>query len=229
VTIKAVVFDLHGTIVEYKVNSKAARAEVIQFLTEQGIPQSFFSPNESYFDALNKLEPYVKEQPVKGKSYHQLRKRVFDILDKYEMENIESTCLIPGMLETLQILKKMGFKLGLLTVNGQKATDRILTKYELKDYFQAVIARELAPRFKPNPLHLEALLKVLEVIPEEAIVIGDSVSDVKVAHAVKAMAIGVLGGLASKDDLLHAGTDYISNSPRELISIIKKVDSIKNQ
>jgi HAD superfamily hydrolase (TIGR01509 family) len=227
-TIKAVIFDLHGTIVEYKVNSKAARAEVIQFLTEQGIPQSFFSPNESYFDALNKLESYVKEQPAKGKSYQQMRKRVFEILDKYEMENIETTCLIPGMLETLQTLKKMGFKLGLLTVNGQKATDRILAKYGLKDYFQAVIAREMAPRFKPNPLHLEALLKMLEVNPEEAVVVGDSVSDVKVAHAVKAIAIGVLGGLASKDDLLSAGTDYISNSSPDIISIIKRVNSMKN-
>jgi len=226
--IKAIVFDLHGTIVEYKVNSKAARAEVIQFLTSQGIPVSFFSPNESYFDALNKLESYVKEHPTEGLYYHRLRKCVFDILDKYEMENIESTCLIPGMLQILQTLNRMGFKLGLLTVNGQKATDVILKRYGLNCYFQAVISREAAPRFKPNPLHLEALLAALEVVPKEVVVVGDSVSDVKVAHALKAIAIGVLGGLASKEDLLRAGTDYISDSPADLLSIIRRIGPVKN-
>jgi len=222
-TIKAVIFDLHGTIVEYKVNSKAARAEVTQFLIEQGIPPSFFSPNESYFEALNKLEAYVKDQPMRGKDYRQLRKCVFDILDKYEMENINSTCLIPGILETLQTLKKMGLKLGLLTVNGQKATDHLLSKFELNDYFQAVITRELAPRLKPNPLHLEAVLKLLKVTPQEAIVVGDSVLDIKVAHALKTLAIGVLGGLASKDELVRAGADHMSDTPADLIPIIKKL------
>ena len=133
---------------------------------------------------------------MREKGYSQLRKRVFDILDKYEMENIDSTCLVHGIVETLQTLKKMGLKLGLLTVNGQKATDHLLSKFELNDYFQAAITRELAPRLKPHPLHLEAVLKLLKVTPQEAIVVGDSASDIKVAHALKTLAIGVLGGLA---------------------------------
>lgn len=222
-TIKAVIFDLHGTIVEYKVNSKAARAEVTQFLIGQGIPPSFFSPNESYFEALNKLEAHVRDQPMTGKSYRQLRKCVFDILDKYEMENITSTFLIPGIIENLQTLKRMGLKLGLLTVNGQKATDYLLLKFELRDYFQAVITRGVAPRLKPDPLHLEAVLKLLGVTPQEAIVVGDSVSDIKVAHALKTVAIGVLGGLASRDELVRAGADYMSDTPTDLIRIIKKL------
>lgn len=222
-TIRAVIFDLHGTIVEYKVNSKAARAEVTQFLIDHGIPKTFFSPNESYFDALNKLETYVNAHQAQAENYDELRKCVFDILDKYELENIESTCLIPGMLENLQTLRNMKLKLGLLTVNGQKATDRILTKYGLNDYFQAVVTRELAPKFKPNPLHLEAVLKLLGVTPKESVVVGDSVSDIVVAHSLKTLAIGVLGGLASKDELVHVGADYLSESPADLIPIIKSL------
>jgi HAD superfamily hydrolase (TIGR01509 family) len=222
-TVRAVIFDLHGTIVEYKVNSKAARTEVTQFLIDHGIPRGFFSPNESYFEALNKLETYIKAHPTQAESYAELRKCVFDILDKYELENIESTCLIPGMLESLQTLRRMKLKLGLLTVNGQKATNRILTKYELNDYFQAVVTRELAPKFKPNPLHLEAVLKLLNVTPKESIVVGDSTSDIMVAHALKTQAIGVLGGLASKRELVNAGADYLSESPAALIPIIKNL------
>jgi len=222
-TIRAVIFDLHGTIVEYKVNSKAARTEVTQFLIEHGIPRDFFSPNESYFEALNKLETYTKTHLTQAENYAELRKCVFEILDKYELENIESTCLIPGMLENLQTLRRMKLKLGLLTVNGQKATDRILTKYGLNNYFQAVVTRELAPKFKPNPLHLEAVLKSLKVMPRESVIVGDSISDIKVAHALKTRAIGVLGGLASKEELVNAGADYLSETPANLIRIIKNL------
>ncbi len=173
--VKAVIFDLHGTIVEYKVNSKAARAEVTEYLISQGILPSFFSPSESYFEALNKLEEYLRDRPIEGKTYHQLRDAVFNILDRYELENIASTRLTPGMLDTLKTLKKRGLKLGLLTVNGQKATDRLLSKFRLNGYFQAVITRESAPRLKPHPLHLEILLRLLEVSPQEAVVVGDSI------------------------------------------------------
>lgn len=222
-TVRAVIFDLHGTIVEYKVNSKAARTEVTQFLIDHGIPRAFFLPNESYFEALNKLETYIKTHTTQAENYAELRKHVFDILDKYELENIESTCLIPGMLENLQTLRRMKLKLGLLTVNGQKATDRILTKYGLNNYFQAIVTRESAPKFKPNPLHLEAVLKLLNVTPKESVVIGDSMSDIVVAHALKTQAIGVMGGLASKEELVNAGADYLSESPAALIRIIKNL------
>jgi len=221
--VKAVIFDLHGTIVEYKVNSKAARAEVTQYLISQGIPPSFFSPSESYFEALNKLEEHLRDRPIEGKTYHQLRDAVFNILDKYELENISSTRLTPGMLETLKTLRKKGLKLGLLTVNGQKATDRLLSKFRLNGYFQAVITRESAPRLKPHPLHLETLLRLLEVSPQEAVVVGDSTSDIKVAHALKALAVSVLGGIAQKDELIRAGADYLSNSPADLVGIIEKL------
>jgi phosphoglycolate phosphatase len=70
---------------------------------------------------------------------------------------------------------------------------------------------------------LEAVLKLLKVTPQEAIVVGDSVSDIKVAHALKTLGIGVLGGLASKDELVRAGADYMSDSPADLIPIIKKL------
>jgi pyrophosphatase PpaX len=222
-TVKAVVFDLHGTIVEYRVNSKAARAEVTEYLISQGIPQTFFSPNESYFEALNKLQEHVEHNPTLHKNYQQLRESVSNILDKYETENIESTCIIPGMIKVLQTLQNRGIKLGLLTVNGQKSTDLLLSKFNLKPYFQAIITRNTAPRLKPHPSHLEALLKTLEVKPQEAVVVGDSTLDVRVAHAAGTPAIGVLGGIAKKEELVKAGADYVSKSPVDLTCLIEKL------
>ncbi len=55
-TIKAVVFDLDGTIVKFNLDYKSARAEVIQFLSDHDFPASVFSINESVFEMLKKVE-----------------------------------------------------------------------------------------------------------------------------------------------------------------------------
>ncbi|UCF59413.1 MAG: hypothetical protein JSV15_03105 [Candidatus Bathyarchaeota archaeon] len=63
--IKAVIFDLDGTIVDFNLNYKAVRAEVIQFLTKQGFPRSIFSMNESVFEMLKKMEIYKKNESIR--------------------------------------------------------------------------------------------------------------------------------------------------------------------
>ena len=60
-TIKAVVFDLDGTIVDFNIDFKSARAEVIWLLTQQDLPSSLLSVNESLFVMLKNVEKRMKE------------------------------------------------------------------------------------------------------------------------------------------------------------------------
>ena len=100
-TIKAVVFDLDGTIVKFNLDYKSARAEVIEFLNNHGFPQSIFSINESVFEMLKKAEIYMQNHHVNTKDFARLKKDVLAIMEKYEMESAKSTQLVPGILETL--------------------------------------------------------------------------------------------------------------------------------
>ena len=221
--VKVVVFDLDGTIVEFNLDYKSARAEVIQFLGYQGFPQSIFSLNESVFEMLKKLEIYLQNHHVRDKDYSELKMEVLAILERYEMQGAKSTQLVPGIFETLQALKKMKIKLGIFTVNSKKSTEHVLSTFQLKPFFRAVITRDSVTIVKPNPIHLETALKLLRAKPEETIVVGDSIWDMKAAKELNVYAVGVLTGVATAEELTRAGADCLISSPIDLIGLVQKL------
>jgi len=228
-TVKAVVFDLDGTIVDFNLDYKSARAEVIQFLSNQGFPQSIFSINESVFEMLKKLEIYIKNNRNNNKDYSKLRKDVLSILERYEMKSAESTQLVPGVVEALQALKKMKLKLGLFTVNSKKVTEHILSTFRLKPFFKTVVTRDSVPTVKPNPIHLETALKSLKAKPEEALVVGDSVWDIKAAKELNIFAVGASTGIATPEELTRAGANCLITSPIDLITLVEELNQTEQQ
>ena len=64
--IKAVIFDLDGTLVTFNLDVKTCRIEIIQYLTEQGIPQELFSMKETAFDMLMKVKKILDNKIKQG-------------------------------------------------------------------------------------------------------------------------------------------------------------------
>jgi len=222
--VNAVVFDLDGTVVTFNLDYRSARAEVIGFLEVQGLSRSLFSLNESVFEMLKKVEVSVRNKGKSEKDFLSLRRAVLSILEKYETESASTTSLVPGVVETLKALKKMRLKLALFTVNGEKSTNYILGTFNLTQYFDSVVTRDSVLSVKPNPMHLQAVLKALKVQPEEAVVVGDSVWDMKSAQELGVFAVGVLSGVSSPKELTHAGANVLISSPTDLIALIEKLN-----
>jgi phosphoglycolate phosphatase len=225
-TIKAVVFDLDGTIVNFNLDYKAARAEAIDYLITHGFPRSLFSLNESVFEMLKKAEITMQNNHKSKNEFNKLKEALFTILEKHEMQSAKTTTLIPGILETLKELKKMKLKLALFTLNSKKSTNYILETFRLKNYFDAVVTRDSVPLVKPNPVHLETALKKLKVPPTQTIVVGDSIMDIKSAQQLNATAVAVTYGITQPQKLTQTGARLIT-SPLNLLTIIQTTNSTK--
>lgn len=221
--IKAVIFDLDGTIVDFNLDYKASRAEIIQLLIEEGFPKSIFSTNDNLFDILSKAEIFLKNHR-KEKKVEKIRKSILSIAERYEMEAARTTSLIPGILEALKALRKMKLKLALFTVNGKNSVNHILRTFNLKRYLDAVITRDDVLMVKPNPVHLKTTLNALKVKPKEAIVVGDSVWDMKSARALEVFAVGTTTGVASQHELTNAGAHCIVSSPTDVITLVDQLN-----
>ena len=218
------IFDLDGTIVDFNLNYKAVRAEVIQFLTKQGFPRSIFSMNESVFEMLKKTEIYMKNNGKGKQEIVKTKKAVLSLVSSHELEAARLTRLIPGVLETLKALKKKGLKMALFTLNGEKSVSYILKCFRLESFFDAVITRDFGSAVKPDSAHLEAVLGKLNVKPEEGIVVGDSAWDMMCAHELNVIAIGVVTGISSLQELTRAGATYIASSFTELPTLIQRLN-----
>jgi phosphoglycolate phosphatase-like HAD superfamily hydrolase len=222
--IKAVIFDLDGTLVAFKLDVNACRTAVISRLAEQGFPRDLFSMKETAFDMLVKVKKYITAQGIEDQNFANLKTTVFSIVERFELAAARTTEMFPGIPETLKALRDMNLKLALCTISGEKAAGYILNRFNLEHFFDAVIPRESVSEVKPNPVHLEAALTALQVKPHEAVLVGDSVKDVACANHLKVLAVGVTTGLSSTEELTRSGAHYIASSASEIPKLILQLN-----
>lgn len=222
--IEAVIFDLDGTLASFNIDYKAVRAEVRNLMIKRGLPASLFSINESIFEMLKKTEIFMKNNGKSEESIGEIREKALAIAEKYELEAAKTTSLLPGVLDTLKTLKEMSLKIGLCTINSEKSTNYILKRFKIAEFFDAVSPRDNVKYVKPNTEHLEAALKVLKVKPEDAMLVGDGVSDTECARELQAIAVGFPSGVSSPKELISAGANYLITSITDLPTLIEFIN-----
>ena len=222
--VKAVIFDLDGTITSFNLDYRAVRGEVRSYLLRVGVPASVLSAKESIFEMLKKTEIFVKNSGKSAEAMETIRNEALGIAEKYELEAAMSTGLLPGAVETLKDLKRMGLKIGLFTLNSDKSANYILQRFKLSDFFGVTVPRNKVNFVKPDPEHLEMALKVLGVAPEETVVVGDSNVDMESAKELKAIAVGLPTGASTVEQLTGHGANYVITSITDLPVLIERLN-----
>jgi HAD superfamily hydrolase (TIGR01549 family) len=222
--VKAVVFDLDGTIASFNLDYMTVRAEVRAYLMRSGIPASVLATNESIFDMLKKVEIFLKNNNKPGRTFNRIRKEASSIAEKYELEAARTTELLPGVPEALATLKKMHMKIGLCTINSDKSTNYILQRFGISKFFNAVTPRNKVKFVKPNTEHLEATLKSLHVSPKQTILVGDGTRDMRCARELKVISVGLPTGISSEKDLIQSGANFLISSITDLPRLVKTIN-----
>ena len=223
-TVKAVIFDLDGTIASFNIDYMVVRAEARGFLINTGLPASILSTNESIFEMLKKTEIFMRNNGLPEKTFDETRRKVLAIAEKHELEAAKTTSLLPGVPETLEVLKKANMKIGLCTVNSEKSVNYILKKFRIAKFFDAVTSRDDVKYVKPNTEQLEKTLNTLGVNPREVMVVGDGAVDMKCSNELKAIAVGLPTGVSSPRDLISSGANYIITSLTDIPALTEYVN-----
>ncbi len=122
----------------------------------------------------------------------------------------------PGVREGLDWLRTQGLRLGCVTNKAARFTEPLLASVGIRDAFELVISGDSLPEKKPSPLPLLHAAECFGVAPAEALMLGDSVSDVKAARAAGFGIICVSYGYNHGDDIRSAEPDAVIDSFTEL-------------
>ena len=101
----------------------------------------------------------------------------------YEANATNETRPYPGVVETLQQLRRCGYRTAVCTNKLQQATIAVLQGLGLAGLFDALAGGDRYPVRKPDPGHLTSLVRELGGSVERTAMIGDSENDAAAAHA----------------------------------------------
>lgn len=133
--------------------------------------------------------------------------------------------MIPGAAAFVMDLNQAGLMLAIATNKRDTALQKDLTFFGLTTYFQVTkSANQTAP--KPDPQMLFEILMETDVKPQEALMIGDSESDMAMARSVGVSAIGIdLSGQFGAS-LYSAGASHVVRDYDALRQYIERLDEI---
>ncbi len=148
--------------------------------------------------------------------------RAFPIfLELYRDNTSQRSRLYPGIREGLDWLKGNHYRLGCVTNKAAQFTEPLLRDLGVRDDFEIVISGDTLPRNKPDPLPLLHAAAYFGVEPAEALMIGDSVSDVKAARAAGFRIFCMTYGYNHGQDIRDFHPDAVMDSLVEVQGLLE--------
>jgi HAD superfamily hydrolase (TIGR01509 family) len=120
--------------------------------------------------------------------------------------------LYEGVEDSIKAMSQKHLLLGLLSNGSAKALERDVG--HLFSYFQFTIAHAE----KPETASFLAALKRLNILPQEAIYVGDAVSDIVLAKRAGSVSVALTCGMGTERHLLAAKPDYIYSSLKDFVT-----------
>jgi len=165
--------------------------------------------------------PKLVERALTGELEGRPIKEVFDVaypifLDLYEDNTAERSYLYDGVREGLDYLKSQGYQLGCVTNKSEQFTHPLLKVLGIFNDFKIIISGDTLAKRKPDPMPLLYCSEHFKLKPEECLMLGDSVSDVKAARAAGFDIICMSYGYNHGNDIGDENPDLVIDSMNQL-------------
>lgn len=227
--IKAIIFDADDTLIDHKACEEQALINVFKGLKQEYKEeyQNIFRPlDRNLWDSVAKGTNVVSKEEIPEYRF----KKFFDEIDlkitDYQKANIlfqeglaNSTAVIQNAKEIVEYLRHKQYSLHIVTNGLVKLQKPRIINSEIAEYISDIIISEAVGVAKPNPEIFNILLNKINIKPEEAVMIGDSLEkDIK--GAIDAGIYAIWYNPDNKSNCMNIQPDYQIENLLELKEIL---------
>lgn len=183
--VKAVLIDLDGTLMHTA--PEIARA-ANHMLAGVGKPALAAKQIEAYIGegaiTLIKccLMHHSSTQPPLAEPEFELLEKAQRLFFDYYVQIVTESKAYPTVVESLQAMQSAGYRLACVTNKPESFTLPLLEAHDLLQYFELVVSGNTLPKKKPDPDQIFYICEKFGVSVQEAVLIGDSKTDITAAR-----------------------------------------------
>jgi len=219
--IKAVLFDVDGTLSDtddHLVARIARRLNPLAWLFKDRDPRRF-------------ARRLVMAAETPGNFFYQIADRLgidkffakyYKVLSARRLAknpSKERFWLIPGVREMLEVLSQ-AYPMGVVSARDEGSTREFLDHFELTSFFDVIVTSQTCQLTKPYPDPVIYAAKALGVAPEDCVMVGDTIVDIKSGKSAGAQAVAVLCGFGTEKELARIGADLILKTTPDIQSYL---------
>ncbi|HWI11898.1 MAG TPA: phosphoglycolate phosphatase [Burkholderiaceae bacterium] len=216
-TIRAVLFDLDGTLIDSAPDLAGAGNDM---RIARGL-------------APHSLAHY---RPMVGAGARGMVGRAFDVgpqddafaalrdefLQRYEARMTQQTRVFPEMLPVLAALDAGAMPWGIVTNKATRFSAPLVHALRLMPPAAALVCGDTTPHAKPHPEPLLEAARRLGVPASGCVYVGDDLRDVQAGRAAGMMTVAVLWGyLGAGESVDGWGADHLAQTPSDLLKLLR--------
>ena len=210
--IKYILWDLDGTVIQ---SENGVLSSVRYALDKMGtsLPEDelhkFIGP--SLFDSFTIRAHMSDEDAEKAIKYYR---------EVYEATGLFDALVYDGIPETMEELRRKGYKHVVVTSKPQRMAVRVLEHFGITPYLEKIVGPDPSDRSSDKEKLIRSALAHFGADKAEAVMIGDRCFDIDGANAAGIHSIGVLYGYGSLEELKESGAEQIAGTPADIVRVL---------
>jgi phosphoglycolate phosphatase len=182
IEIRAIAFDLDGTLVETLPDLHESAVRMLAQLGRPPVPESMVRAYVG--DGVDRLVKRLLTGAPDGEpDAASFETAAENFRSHYATVLTRASHPFAGAISTLEILRRRGFKLACVTNKPARFTEPLLEGLALTGYLDLVLSGDSLPRNKPDPLPLLHTARAFGIEPAQLLMVGDSPVDTGAARA----------------------------------------------
>ncbi|MCC7119160.1 MAG: HAD family hydrolase [Anaerolineales bacterium] len=146
---------------------------------------------------------------------------VINWLARHRKPSSHQFLLVPGVDDLLKQLHGR-YPMAVVSARDERGTLRFLERFNLVQYFDAIVTGLSAEHTKPYPDPILLAAQKMNVLPEHCLMIGDTTVDIRAGKSAGAQTVGVLCGFGEEAELSRFGADEILDSTPQLAQLLAR-------
>jgi len=210
--IHGIIFDLDGTLIESYEAIYLGLKECFRHFGKDIFP---------FLDLKKYLQPDLETTLSQFFSPEGVLKGIPVMRRKYEEIYLDKTHFLNGAQEVLKALHAEGIMLGIASNKFGRFSRGAITHLGVADYFKSVIGAGDVLRNKPFPDMIHTALKEMALPPEEAIFVGDTLTDIETGKQARVDVYALPTGFHSREELSQRKPKRLLKNLWELVQVVQ--------